>query len=289
MVKSPVWFITGCSSGIGRALAQAVLSAGHRVVLTARTIDTLQPLATRYPGNSLVLPLDVTKAEQIHEAVTIAESHFGSIDVLVNNAGVGYIAAVEEGQEEEIRWQFEANFFGPAALTRAVLPGMRERGQGTIVNVSSVAGFIGMMGMGYYSASKFALEGLTEALWQEIEPLGLKAMLVELGGFRTGMAQRGKTSDPISAYLQTAGAVRQYVQGMPEESIAGDPDRAAIAILHAVDEKTLTRRLVLGTDAYAGIMGKLATLQQEYAASEAVARSTDFVSVDPGITPFSLQ
>ena len=289
MITSSVWFITGCSSGIGRALAQAALSAGHRVVLTARTIDTLQSLAALYPGNSLVLPLDVTKAEQIHEAVTKAESHFGSIDVLVNNAGVGYIAAVEEGQEEEIRWQFETNFFGPAALARAVLPGMRERGCGTIVNISSMAGFIGMIGMGYYSASKFALEGLTEALWQEIEPLGLKAMLVELGSFRTGIVQRGKSSDPISAYLQTAGAVRQYVQEMTDESIAGDPDRAARAIVNAIDEDNPIRRLVLGADAFTAITEKLATLQQEYAASEAVARSTDFVSVDPGIAIFSLQ
>ncbi len=163
-MKSPVWVITGCSSGIGRALGVAALAAGHRVVLTARTNDMLQGIAALYPGNSLILPLDVTKAEQIRGAVAQTESHFGPIDVLVNNAGVGYLAAVEEDQNEEIRWQLETNFFGPAALTRAVLPGMRERGRRTIVNVSLIAGFIGMVGIGHYSASKFAREGLTEAL-----------------------------------------------------------------------------------------------------------------------------
>jgi NAD(P)-dependent dehydrogenase (short-subunit alcohol dehydrogenase family) len=277
-MESSVWLITGCSSGIGRALAAAALSAGHRVVLTARTIDSLQELAALHPAKALVLPLDVTKPVRISEIVAQVESHFGTIDVLVNNAGVGYLAAVEEGRDEEIRWQFETNFFGPAALARAVLPGMRRRGRGTIVNISSMAGFIGMMGMGYYSASKFALEGLTEALWQELEPLGLRAMLVEPGGFRTGMVQRTKTSISIEAYTQTAGAVRQYVQNMADESILGDPDRAAIAILKAVEGDKKLRRLVLGSDAFTAIAGKLSTLQQQYADSEEVAQSTDYAS-----------
>ena len=174
-MSNPVWLITGSSSGLGHALASAVLHRGHRVILTARNTAPMQALADAFPETALVCALDITKPQQIASVVSQVESHFGSIDVLVNNAGVGYLAAVEEGEEKAIRGQFETNFFGAAALIRAVLPGMRERKHGTIVNISSVAGFVSFAGMGYYAASKFALEGLTEALWQELEPLGIRS------------------------------------------------------------------------------------------------------------------
>src|SRR6202158_2931832 len=203
--SNPVWLITGCSSGLGHALGSAVLRRGHRVILTARNAAPMQALAGAFPETALVCALDITKPEQIASVVSQAESRFGSIDVLVNNAGVGYLAAVEEGEEEAIRWQFETNFFGAAALIRAVLPGMRERRRGTIVNISSVAGFVSFPSVGYYAASKFALEGLTEALWQELEPLGISVLLIEPGGFRTGMLQRNRLRAHIAGTARSAG------------------------------------------------------------------------------------
>jgi NAD(P)-dependent dehydrogenase (short-subunit alcohol dehydrogenase family) len=275
-MSNPVWLITGCSSGLGHALARAVLHRGHRAVLTARTTAPLEALAKDFPETALVAALDVTRPEQISAVVRRAEAHFGSIDVLVNNAGVGYLAAVEEGDEEGIRWLFETNVFGAAALIRAVLPGMRGRKQGTIVNVSSVAGFVSAAGMGYYAASKFALEGLTEALWQEVEPLGLEVLLVEPGGFRTGMVQRNRVSVQIPAYAATAGAFRSFVENAPETLFPGDPARAAEVLIETVEARKKPHRLVLGSDAHGAITTKLDALQTEYAAARAVAHRTDF-------------
>jgi NAD(P)-dependent dehydrogenase (short-subunit alcohol dehydrogenase family) len=238
----------------------------------------MQALADAFPETALVCALDITKPEQIASVVRQAESRFGSIDVLVNAAGVGYLAAVEEGEEEGIRWQFETNVFGPAALIRAVLPGMRERKYGTIVNFSSVAGFVSNAGMGYYAASKFALEGLTEALWQELEPLGIKVLLIEPGGFRTGMIQRNRFSEQIAAYANTSGAFRSFVQNAGQELYPGDPKRAADVIVKMVEADKTSHRIVLGKDAYAVITQKLDALRTEYEAGSAVAQSTDFVS-----------
>lgn len=277
-MSNPVWLITGCSSGLGHALARAVLHHGQRAVLTARTTAPLEALARDFPETALVAALDITKPEQIGEVVRRAEAHFGSIDVLVNNAGVGYLAAVEEGDDDSIRWQFETNFFGAAALIRAVLPGMRGRKRGTIVNVSSVAGFVSHAGMGYYAASKFALEGLTEALWQEVEPLGLRVLLVEPGGFRTGMVQRNRLSAQIPAYAATAGAFRTFVGNAPVEVFPGDPARAAEVLIEQVAAEKVPHRLVLGSDSHDAITAKLDTLQLEYAAGKAGALRTDFVA-----------
>jgi NAD(P)-dependent dehydrogenase (short-subunit alcohol dehydrogenase family) len=273
-----VWLITGCSSGLGHALAGAVLHRGHRVVLTARNTAPMQALANAFPGTALVCALDITKPQQIASVVSQAEFHFGSIDVLVNNAGVGYLAPVEEGEEEAIRGQFETNFFGAAALIRAVLPGMRERKHGTIVNISSVAGFVSFAGMGYYAASKFALEGLTEALWQELEPLGIKVLLIEPGGFRTGMVKRNWFSQQIAAYSNTSGAFRTFVQNAGDELYRGDPVRAADVIAKMVEADKKPHRVVLGSDAYAAITAKLRELLIEYESGCAVAHSTDFAS-----------
>jgi len=274
--NTPVWLITGASSGLGHALGSAVLQHGHRAVLTARNTDSIETLASGYPAAALVEALDVTKPAQIADVVRKAEAHFGSIDILVNNAGVGYLAAVEEGDDDGIRWQFDTNFFGAAALIRAVLPIMRKRERGTIVNISSMAGFVSHAGMGYYAASKFALEGLTEALWQEVEPLGLNVLLVEPGGFRTGIVQRNRFSEQIPAYAGTSGAFRNFVQTAPDAVFLGDPARAAKALIEAVESDRRSRRVIFGSDAYGAITSKLQALQTEYEAGQSIAYSTDF-------------
>jgi NAD(P)-dependent dehydrogenase (short-subunit alcohol dehydrogenase family) len=274
--NTPVWLITGASSGLGHALGSAVLQHGHRAVLTARNTDSIETLASGYPAAALVEALDVTKPAQIADVVRKAEAHFGSIDILVNNAGVGYLAAVEEGDDDGIRWQFDTNFFGAAALIRAVLPIMRRRERGTIVNISSMAGFVSHAGMGYYAASKFALEGLTEALWQEVEPLGLNVLLVEPGGFRTGIVQRNRFSEQIPAYAGTSGAFRNFVQTAPDAVFLGDPARAAKALIEAVESDRRSRRVIFGSDAYGAITSKLQALQTEYEAGQSIAYSTDF-------------
>ncbi len=278
---SSLWLITGASSGLGYALARAVLEHGDRVLLTARTTAPMDELASRYPERAHVAALDVTDASQVAAVVADAEARLGGVDVLVNNAGVGYIGAVEEGDDGDVRRQFDINFFGPAAMIRAVLPGMRARGRGSIVNVSSVAGFVARPGLGYYSASKFALGALTESLWHEVEPLGLRVLLVEPGGFRTGNVARSffaKERNP--AYAATSGAFRDLVVGLGDSSGGGDPARAAEAIYAAVHGGGEAHRLVLGSDAHGGVTAKLAELRKDYEgdAVAALARSTDRVS-----------
>src|SRR5579859_5483530 len=201
MSNTKTWLITGASSGLGYALAQYVLERGDRVVLAARSLNAMTALAARYPNTAIAVALDVTKPAERAAAVHEAEARFGAIDVLVNNAGIDFIGAIEEQDERDYRTQFEVNFFGAVAMLRLVLPGMRERKRGTIVNVSSMDGLASVPVNGYYSSSKYALEGLTEALWQEIEPIGLRALLVEPGSFRTGIEQRSKFSgSQIDAY-----------------------------------------------------------------------------------------
>jgi NAD(P)-dependent dehydrogenase (short-subunit alcohol dehydrogenase family) len=183
MTQSSVWLITGCSTGFGRELVRVLAGRGHRVVATARNPATLE----EFKSNPQVLTaaLDVTDPDQIGRAVTEAVTHFGAIDVLVNNAGYGYLSAVEEGEDDEVRAMFEVNVFGLASMTKAVLPGMRARRSGAIVNISSMGGLIGFPGIGYYNATKFAVEGLSEALAKECAPLGIKVIIVEPGPFRT--------------------------------------------------------------------------------------------------------
>ena len=175
-LDKPVWLITGCSTGFGRALASHLLERGTRTVVTSRNPADVKDLATM--GEALILTLDVTKPVQIAAAVKAAEDHFGRIDVLVNNAGIGYFAAVETSEDDQVRRMFEINVFGLGAMIRAVLPGMRKRREGLIVNFSSIAGLISFPSVGWYSATKFAVEGLSEALRQEVEPLGIGVMVV---------------------------------------------------------------------------------------------------------------
>jgi NAD(P)-dependent dehydrogenase (short-subunit alcohol dehydrogenase family) len=276
-LKSRTWLITGASSGLGYALAEFVLQRGDRVVLAARSMNSMSGLAARYPDRALAVGLDVTQPPQRIAAVERAEAHFGGIDVLVNNAGIDFLGAVEEQREEDYRAQFEVNFFGAVAMLRLVLPGMRRRQSGTIANISSMDGIASLPVNGYYASSKFALEGITEALWQEIEPIGLRAFLVEPGSFRTGIEQRTRFSgEPIEAYEATSGAFRKMMTTVSPDMFPGDPVRAAAAIYEAVTSESPRHWVVLGSDAQRRIGAKLDMLRAEFEAGADTARSTDY-------------
>jgi NAD(P)-dependent dehydrogenase (short-subunit alcohol dehydrogenase family) len=279
--EKPVWFITGCSTGFGRALAEQVLAHGYRTVVTARDPAKITELATK-PG-AFGLQLDVTNQSEIDAAIKAAEEKFGRIDVLVNNAGIGYFAAVEESEEKEVRRMFEVNVFGLSRMIHAVLPGMRQRRHGVIVNLSSIGGLRSFPALGYYNATKFAVEGLSEALWQEVEPLGIKVMLVEPSGFRTDWAGRSanESKRQIADYAATAGAWRKQVRAVSGKQ-PGDPSRAAYAIIKAVESRKPPHRLLLGNDAFNGAMAKLQDLSAEFSAWEAVSREADFPKEEPG-------
>lgn len=271
------WFITGCSTGLGRALAAAVLEAGHTAVLTARKPDTLADLAEAHPDTALVLPLDVRDHAQVVEAVRLGEERFGSLDVLVNNAGYGYRSALEEGEPDEVAQLFATNFFGAVDVIQQVLPGMRSRGAGTIVNISSIAGRVSQPGSGYYSATKFALEGASDALAKEVGPLGVRVIIVEPGGFRTDFAGRSLTQSakPIGDYSDTAGLRRKENDTIHGRQ-PGDPNKAAQAILQAVASDDPPLRLLLGSDALKRAEAELARQQAEVDAWREVTTGTDF-------------
>jgi NAD(P)-dependent dehydrogenase (short-subunit alcohol dehydrogenase family) len=274
---APVWLITGCSTGFGRDLARAVLSRGDRAVVTARNPVALAEFATAYPDTALTAVLDVTTPGQPKAVVERAEATFGRIDVLVNNAGYGYLAAVEEGEDDAVRAMFEANVFGLIAVTQAVLPGMRARRQGHIVNISSVGGLVALPGVGFYNASKFAVEGLSEALAKEVEPLGIKVTVVEPGPFRTDWAGRSlKTPrQAVADYADTAGARRALIQGYSGKQ-PGDPVRAAEAIITAVSSPAPPLHLVLGGVALGMVRSKLASFATELDTWQEVTLSADF-------------
>lgn len=275
--SSPVWFITGCSTGLGRALAGAVLQHGHRAAVTARNPAQIQDIVARYPKTSLAVQLDVADYGQIDRAIAAAEKAFGRIDVLVNNAGYGYLAAVEEGEEHEIRAMFETNFFGLAALIRRVLPGMRAQAHGHIINISSVGGLLGNPSAGYYNATKFAVEGLSEALAKEVEPLGIHVTVVEPGPFRTDWAGRSlkQVRNPIDAYAKTSGARRAQISGYSGRQ-AGDPARAAQAIIRVVESPTPPMNLVLGRDGLTRVRDKLDKFSESLRQWETVTVGADF-------------
>jgi NAD(P)-dependent dehydrogenase (short-subunit alcohol dehydrogenase family) len=270
-----VWFITGCSTGFGRELATHVLERGYPTVVTARNPEDVKDLAAL--GDALVLKLDVTDRTQSGEAIRAAEGKYGRIDVLVNNAGIGYFAAVEESEEEQVRRMFEINVFGVGRMIHAVLSGMRKRRKGFIVNFSSIGGLRSFPSVGYYNATKFAVEGLSEALWQEVEPLGIKVMLVEPSGFRTDWAGRSanQSKRQIADYAATAGAWRSQVRAISGKQ-PGDPVRAAHAIVSAIESPNPPHHLLLGNDAYNGAMAKLEELRKEFVAWETVSRGADF-------------
>ena len=271
------WLITGCSSGLGRAFAEEVLGRGHNAVVTARDVSAVGDLADAHPATALGLALDVTDPARVTEVVAQAEGRFGRIDVLVNNAGYGYRAAVEEGEDADVRRLFDTNLFGAVAMTKAVLPGMRARRAGTIVNVSSIGARVCPPGSGYYSASKAALEAVTSALRKEIGPLGLSAMAVEPGGFRTDFAGRSLTqsAEAIADYADTAGK-RRKENDTVHGTQPGDPTRAAAALVDVVSSGTLPELLVLGPDALDGLRSVLDGQRAEVDAWEQVSASTDF-------------
>jgi NAD(P)-dependent dehydrogenase (short-subunit alcohol dehydrogenase family) len=280
--ETPVWFITGCSTGFGRELATQALERGYRVVVTARKPDEVEALAAK--GEALVLKLDVTDQSQIDAAIKAAEKQFGGIDVLANNAGIGYFAAVEESEEKEVRRMFEINVFGMGRMIQAALPGMRQRRKGFIVNISSVAGLRSFPSLGFYNATKFAVEGLSEALWQEVEPLGIKVMLVEPSGFRTDWAGRSanESKKQIADYAATAGVWRSEMRADSGKQ-PGDPVRAAKAIVEAVASLNPPHHLLLGNDAFEGATAKLEALGKEFKAWESVSRGADFPKVKSGL------
>jgi NAD(P)-dependent dehydrogenase (short-subunit alcohol dehydrogenase family) len=243
------WLVTGCSTGLGRAIAAAALERGETVVATARDATTLDDLTGPYPDTALALPLDVTDAKRRTDVVRATLDRFGGIDVLVNNAGHGYRAAVEEATDDAVEEMFATNFFGPVALIRAVLPSMRKRGAGTIVNVSSIGARSCPIGSGHYAATKAALEALSTSLSKEVEPLGLHVMNVEPGAFRTRFSSSlTQVHRPLDAYADTVGARRQR-EFSADNPQRGDPARAAEALLTALAAPNPPHLLLLGPDA----------------------------------------
>jgi NAD(P)-dependent dehydrogenase (short-subunit alcohol dehydrogenase family) len=268
-----VWLITGASSGFGRELVDSALERGDRVAATARNLDPLGDLDGR--GDVAVFPLDVTDAGQRDATVAAVIERFGRIDVLVNNAGRTQVGAVEETTDEELRDLFDLHFFGPAALTRAVLPHMRAQGAGAIVQMSSVGGQVTAPGFGAYCATKFALEGLTQTLRDEVAAFGIRTLIVEPGAFRTGLFRPGAAheSQAMPEYEESVGPTRAYVRDNHGLQ-AGDPAKAAQAILTALDADDPPLRLVLGADALSNIRGRLDGLTAELDAWEEVGRAT---------------
>ena len=246
------WLITGCSTGLGRALAEAVIGAGHNAVVTARDVAKVADLADTATQRVLPIALDVTRPDQVTAAVQRADEQFGGIDVLVNNAGYGYRAAVEEGDDAEVRTLFETHFFGTVAMIKAVLPDMRARRSGAIVNISSIGATVTPVGSGYYSAAKAAIEGMSGALRGELAPLGISVTVVEPGAFRTDFAGRSlvQSATVIDDYAGTAGQRRKENDTM-DGSQAGDPTKAASAIIAAVESNEPPGFLLLGPDALA--------------------------------------
>ncbi|MBB3424169.1 MULTISPECIES: oxidoreductase [Rhizobium] len=277
MTNKPVWFITGASNGLGFEIAKHVLGLGYRVVLTARNPAQLAGLANQFKEQALALKVDVTDRSTIRSAVAETLSTFGQIDVLVNNAGYGYLAAIEEGDEEGVRSQFDTNLFGLIDVTKEALPAMRARRSGHIVNVSSLGGLMAFAATGYYHATKFAVEAVSESLAQEVAPLGIKVTIVEPGAFRTNWAGSSMAESPIviDDYAETAGKRRISTKAVSGNQ-PGDPARAAAAIQMAVESKAPPLRLLLGGSALDLAYKRLETLRKNFDEWSDVTRSADF-------------
>jgi NAD(P)-dependent dehydrogenase (short-subunit alcohol dehydrogenase family) len=274
--RAKVWFITGTSSGFGRNLAEEVLARGDRVVATARDVRSLDELVARAPDRVVALRLDVTQPAEIDGAVRAALERFGAVDVLVNNAGFSIVGAVEETSDADLRATLEPMFFGAVALTRALLPHMRERRSGTIVQITSVGGVVTAPGFGAYCAAKHALEAISESLAAEVAPFGVRVLIVEPGAFRTRLFGAAFRALPaMDEYAETVGPTRAYAAGS-DGSQGGDPAKAARAIADAVAAGAPSLRLPLGADAVTGIREKLARVAADVDRTEAVARATAF-------------
>ena len=271
------WLITGCSTGLGRALAEALVSSGHTVVATARDVSSLAELVDRAPDRVLALRLDVTDPAQVTEVVGSAASRFGGIDVLVNNAGYGYRAAVEEGDDADVRTLFETHFFGSVSMIKAVLPAMRSRRSGAIVNLSSIGATITPPGSGFYAGVKSAIEGMSGSLRRELEPLGISVTIVAPGGFRTDFAGRSlqQSASAIADYAETAGK-RRKENDTAHGRQPGDPAKAADAIIRAIEADEPPAFLLLGSDALDGYRAIAAARAAEIDAWAAVSGNTGF-------------
>lgn len=278
-VLPKTFLITGASSGLGRAFAARALEAGHQVIGTVRKEEDAKAFAALNPARAHPVILDVTRFEEIAAVVAKAEEDFGPVDVLVNNAGYGHEGALEESSMDDLQRQFAANVFGPVAMIRAILPGMRARRNGHIVNVTSMGGFITMPGISFYCGSKFALEGISEALGKEVAGFGIRVTALAPGQFRTDWAGRSMDRAPRSlsdydAVIDPVRAARMAKSGKQP----GDPARAAEALLALVDAPAPPARLFLGSDALALVDDKLEAMRAEIAAWNELSRSTDFAS-----------
>jgi len=276
-IRMLTWLITGCSSGLGRALATAVLKRGDNAVVTARDALRVAEFAEQHPETALALDLDVTDHARIRAIVAATRGRFGGIDVLVNNAGYGYRAAVEEGDDDDLQRLFATNVFGAVAAVKAVLPGMREQRSGTIVNISSIGARITPAGSGYYSATKAALEGLTGSLRKELKPLGIRAMIVEPGAFRTDFSGRSlqQSASPIADYAETAGR-RRKEHDTTHGTQPGDPAKAAQVIIEAAVASDPPELLLLGQDALDGFRATQGSQRAEVETWQHLSSATQF-------------
>jgi NAD(P)-dependent dehydrogenase (short-subunit alcohol dehydrogenase family) len=272
------WLVTGCSTGFGREIAYAALQSGHQVVVTARRADAVRDFVDEFGDQALAVGLDVTDRDQIAAAVAAADNAFGGIDVLVNNAGHGYLSAVEEGEDAEVRKLFDVNYFGAVDMIKAVLPAMRARGSGHIINISSMTGLVANPPNAYYSSTKFALEAVTEALATEVKPLGIKVTAIEPGAFRTDWATRSmkESATPIADYADVAARkdlIKQFADHLP-----GDPKKVAEAVLMVtkLDEPPL--RLLLGRDVLKAMRDKIAATSASIEEWKAVTKDVNFPS-----------
>lgn len=270
------WLITGCSTGFGREIARAALRAGHSVVVTARRVEAVADIADEFEDRAVAVALDVTDAAQIAAAVSAADQAFGGIDVLVNNAGHGYLSSVEEGEDAEVRKLFDVNYFGAVDMIKAVLPAMRARGSGHIINISSMTGLVANPPNAYYSSTKFALEAVTEALAAEVRPLGIKVTAIEPGAFRTDWATRSmkESGSQISDYADVAARkdlIKQFADHLP-----GDPKKVADAVLMVttLDEPPL--RLLLGRDVLKAMRDKITAMSASIEEWKAVTKDVNF-------------
>ena len=260
-----VWLITGCSTGFGRELATYVLAQGYQVAVAARNTEDVKDIIAGNEDNAISIKLNLTKPEQIKDAVQKTKDKFGRIDVLVNNAGIGYFGAIEESEDDAVRNMFEVNVFGLAKMIQETLPVMRAQKSGHIVNIASIGGLVGFPGVGFYNATKFAVDGLSESLSKETAPLGIKVTIVAPSGFRTDWAGRSANNSPIviEDYATTAGKNKSDIRGYSGNQ-PGDPARAAQAIVKAVEAENSPLRLLLGAAALKGARIKLDQLKKDF-------------------------
>lgn len=271
-----VWIITGCSTGFGRELAKLTLAQGYRVGVASRNTDDVKDIVENYPETAIALKLDVTKLDEIKTSVAQVKEKFGRVDVLVNNAGIGYFGAVEESEDDQVRRMFEINYFGLANMTTEVLPIMRAQRSGHIINIASIGGLVGFPAVGHYNGTKFAVDGLSEALAKETAPLGIKVTVICPSGFRTDWAGRSANNSAIviDDYKETAHTNQNTIRGYSGNQ-PGDPVRAAQAIITVSETKNPPLHLLLGKAALMGARAKLDVLKKDYDAWEETTVGAD--------------